>query len=169
MRLQLIFLALSFLFTTSLCTTEDVEHIKKLTADFAISLDTKNYKAFEKQFTPTASYDPGNGPVTGFANIEKVLATIVTNQVTQTSVTTQSILLAPPFDGLGAAGTATGTTYNIVTFIGKGPKLGNALLIYGLWRDKFVKTGDFAYHGGWKFSSRVFVSLVSILRVSTIS
>ena len=162
MRFNLLLLALTSLFTPSLTSSTDVLYIEKLTADFAIALDTKNFKAFEIEFIPTATYDPGSGPVTGFANIEKTLAAIVANNVTQNSLTTQSISLAPPFDNQGGAGTASAITYADVAFLGKGPLAGKAFVFFGLFKDKFVKTGDFANYGGWKFSSRVFQSLVSL-------
>ena len=162
MRLHLLFLALTFLFTPSvLSSPEDVLYIKNLIADFAISLDAKKFSAFEIQFIPTGTYDPGRGAVTGVPNIKKALAPIVGNNVTQTSLTTQDISLAPTFDTQGGASKASATTYAIVTYIGQGAAANKVFVVYGLFTDKLVKTGDFDNYGGWKFSSRVFKALVS--------
>lgn len=164
MRFHLLSLALSsFLFTPSLCSPADILYIEKLTADFAINLDAKNYKAFNDEFLPTGTYDPGAGPVTGVPNISKALSAIVTNNVTQSSLTTQSISLTPPFDVIGSASRASAITYAIVSFIGKGVDAGKVFIVYGLYKDKFAKTGDFTKYGGWKFSERVFNVLVSVL------
>ena len=163
MRLHILLLALaSFLFSTpSLSSPSDVLYIRKLISDFAINLDLKNFKAFEVEFISTATYDPGNGPVKGVPAIQKALAAIVANNVTQSSLTTQSINLAPPFDIQGAAGKASAITYAIVSFIGQKADAGKVFIFYGLFKDNLVKTGDFANYGGWKFSDRKFVTLVS--------
>ena len=161
MRFHLLALA-SFLFCTpSLSSPSDVLYIEKLTADFSINLDLKNFKAFEVEFIPTGTYNPGNGVVKGYPAIEKALAAIVGTNVTQSSLTTQSISLSPPFDVQGAAGKATGITYAIVTFIGQKADAGKAFVVYGYFKDKLVKTGDYANYGGWKFSDRAFIALVS--------
>ena len=152
----------SFLFfTPSLTSPSDVLYIEKLTADFAINLDTKNIKGFDVEFIPKATYNPGNGPVKGIAAIKNILGLVTQNATTQTSITTQSIDLGPPFDVQGAAATASGITDAIVTNLVTGADEGKAFTVYGFRTDKLVKTGDFANYGGWKFSSRVFKSLVS--------
>lgn len=163
MRFHILLPALaSFLFSTpSLSSPSDVLYIEKLTADFAINLDLKNFKAFEVEFIPTATYDPGNGAVKGVPAIQKALAAVVGNNVTQSSLTTQSINLAPPFDVQGAAGKASAITYAIVSYIGQDDDAGKVFIFYGLFKDKLVKTGDFGNYGGWKFSERAFVTLVS--------
>lgn len=163
MRFHLPLLALaSVLFSTpSLGSPSDVLYIEKLTADFVINLDLKNFKAFEIEFIPTGTYNPGTGVVKGYPAIEKALAAIVGNNVTQSSLTTQSINLSPPFDAQGAAGKATGITYAIVTYIGQKAEAGKVFVVYGYFKDKLVKTGDYGNYGGWKFSDRVFVALVS--------
>lgn len=161
MRLQLLFLALTFLFTPSLCNPSDTLYIEKLIADFAINFDAKNFKAFDIEFIPTGTYDPGNGPIKGIPTIKKTLAAIAGDGVTQLSLTTQSISQSPPFDIQGAAGRASATTYAIVTYIGKGAGKGKVYVVYGLFKDHLVKTGDFSEYGGWRFSSRAFQALVS--------
>ena len=161
MRFHLLALA-SYLFCTpSLSSPSAVLYIEKLTADFSINLDLKNFKAFEVEFIPTGTYNPGNGVVKGYPAIEKALAAIVGTNVTQSSLTTQSISLSPPFDVQGAAGKATGITYAIVTFIGQKADAGKAFVVYGYFKDKLVKTGDYSNYGGWKFSDRAFIALVS--------
>lgn len=163
MRFHLLFLTLtSFLFfTPSLTSSSDIIYIRKLIADFAINLDTKNFKGFEIEFIPSGTYDAGAGPVAGLPAIQKTLAAVVNNNVTQTSLTTQSITLSPPFDSLGAASRASAITYAIVSYIGQKADAGKAYIFYGLFKDKLVKTGDFAEYGGWRFSERIFETLVS--------
>lgn len=161
MRFHLPFLALTFLFSPSLSSPGDVLYIKELTADFAINLDAKNFNAFDSEFIPTATYDPGPGPVTGIPNIKKALAGIVVGNVTQSSLTTQSISLSPTFDTQGSASRASATTYAIVSYIGQRADAGKVFIVYGLFKDQLVKTGDFGDYGGWRFRSRVFQSLVS--------
>ena len=162
MHFHLLFLALTFLFTPSLTSPSDILYIQKLTADFSINLDTKNYKALDTEFLPTATYDAGSGVVTGLPNIKKLLSGIVANAVTQGSITTQSISLSPQsFDTQGSASEASAATYGIVTNIGQGKNAGKVFTVYGLWKDKLVKMGNFAEYGGWRFSARVFQSLVS--------
>ena len=164
MHFRLLSLALTsfFFFTPSLTSPSDVLYIQKLTADFAINADTKNFTAYDVEFIPTATYDPGNGAVKGISAIKETLALVFQNVTTQTSVTTQSVSLGPPFDVQGAAGTASAIAYAIVTNLGQGAEVGKAFTVYGYWNDTLVKTGDFANYGGWKFSSRGFVSLVSL-------
>lgn len=169
MRFHLLPLALtsSLFFTPSLTSPSDVLYIEKLTAEFAINLDKKNFKAYDVEFTPKATYDPGNGVVaTGIPAIKALLALVVGNVTTQTALTTQSINLGPPFNGQGAAGTASAITYVTVTSFGQGADEGKAFSIYGFWTDKFVKTGDFAQFGGWRFSSRVIAPFVSFCLLS---
>lgn len=169
MRFQFLFLVLTsfFFFIPSLSSPSDVLSIQKLIADFFISQDAKNFNAWDAIFTPTATYDPGSGVVTGLPAIKKKLASIVGNNVTQSSVTTQSISLFPPFDSQRSASRASATTYVIVTFLGQGANAGKAFIFYSLAKDKLVKTGDVADYGGWRISDRVFQVLVSTFLFSS--
>lgn len=165
MRFHLFPLTLtSFLFfTSSLASSSDILYIQKLTADFAITLDTKNFTNYDVQFIPTATYDPGNGEITtGISGIKELLALVVGNVTTHTSLTTQSISVGPP------AGTASATTYAIVSNLGQGADEGKAFTVYGIFKDKYVKTDDFANYGGWKYSASVFRGIVSFLPAITI-
>lgn len=146
-----------------LSSPSDIIYIRKLIADFSIDANSNNFQAFDVQFIPTATYDAGTGPVTGIPAIQKALEIINDNNVAQSSLTTQSISLLPPFDSQGAAGKATATTYAIISFIGQGADAGKVFVSYGLFKDKLVKTGAWADYGGWKFSERVFASLVSVM------
>lgn len=163
MHLHLLFLTIltSFLlFTTpSLSSPSDILAIQKLIADFSIDANNNNFQAFEVQFIPTATYDAGTGPVPGIPAIQKALEFINRDNVAQSSLTTQSINLLSPSDSQ-----ATATTYAIVSFIGQGTDAGKVFTSYALFKDKLVKTGAYAYYGGWRFSERVFVSLVSFLQ-----
>lgn len=168
MHFHLLSLAITslFFFTPSLTSPSDILYIRNLAADFSINLDTKNFKGLDVEFIPTATYDAGNGAVKGISAIKEILALIVRNVTTQSSVTTQSVSLGPPFDVQGAAGTASAIAYAIVTNLGTGAEEGKAFTVYGYWNDTLVKTSDFADYGGWKFSSRVFKSLVSLPAIS---
>ena len=162
MRFHLFLLALTSVFTTSLSSPEDILDIQKLTADFFFDYNSKNYKAFEIEFIAEATYDIGNGVVlSGIPNITSVFSEVVGTAVMHSSLTTQSISLSAPFDAQGAASQASATTYSIVSFLGQGADAGKAFVIYGVFKDKFVKTGDFSHYGGWKFSERVYDTLVS--------
>lgn len=165
MHFQLLLLALTFLFTPSLSSVEDILYIQRLTADFGIVLDSKNFKALATEFIPEATYDPGNGVVTGIPNIIKVLTPIVKDRVVQSAFTTQSITLVPTFDTQGGAFFATATTYATVSYIGQGALAGKVFVVYGSFRDSLKKTAEFDLYGGWKFSSRVFTVLVSTLQI----
>lgn len=164
MHLHLFLLAaLTCLFTPSLSSPSDILYIQKLTADFSITLDTKAFDAFDQQFLKNATYQAGLEAeiAVGIPAIKKTLAAIVGTLLTQGSVTTQSISLAS-FDCQGSASRASAITYAIITNIGKAPAdKGKVYVVYGFWKDVLVKTGDFAEYGGWRFSARVFQSLVS--------
>lgn len=161
MRFHQFLLPLALLFTPSLTSPSDDIYIQQLTNGFAVAFDNKNSKELDNEFIPNGTYDAGGGPVKGIPNIAKTLAGLVVGNVTQTSVTTQSITLAPPFDAQGTAAKASAITYAIVSFIGQGADAGKVYIVYGFWTDVLVKTGAFEFYGGWRFSSRAFKALVS--------
>lgn len=122
-------------------------------------LDTKNLAGLVDIFTTNASYNPGTPEptVNGIGSIQALLATIVPpGFITQNVVNTESITLSPPFDELGAAGTASGVVYATGSYIGQGDLAGQALIFFAKFEDKYVKTGDFALYGGWRISQRFF-------------
>lgn len=163
MRFLLPILALTFLLSPSLSSPEDVLHIQNLIADFAINLDTKDFTAIGKQFIPTAIYDQGNNTevVTGIPNIKKYVATLVENNVTQSSLTTQRISLFPSLKAQDSASKASATTYAIISYLGQGADYGKIFVAYGYVKDQLVKTSGYDDYGGWRFSARVFQGVVS--------
>ena len=166
MRFHLALLALTSFFLPTLSSSSDVLYIKKLIADFAIALDTKNFNAFDTEFIPTATYFTGNETLKGVPPIKKFLAATVDNNVTQTALTTQSISLTPPFDNQGGAATASAITYLTESYLGQKADAGQVFVVNGLFKDKLVKTGDFSNYGGWKFSARVLQVLVSSITIT---
>ncbi|MCJ1462888.1 hypothetical protein MMC07_001492 [Pseudocyphellaria aurata] len=134
-------------------------YIKKLTADEVQTLDAKDYSKLADFFTKNATYNSGIPPtVYGIDSIIAVLATILPPEViTQNAISTESITLLPPFDEQGAASAATGVVYITVAYIGQGNLTGQAFVFFAKFEDKYVKTEDFAHHGGWKISERFFV------------
>lgn len=165
MRSHLLFLGvltsfLSFI-VPSLSSPSDVLYIQKLTADYLINIDTKNYKDLDIEFTVNATIDFGTGDLAkGLPAIKASLAAILTNNVTQSSITTSSITLLPPFDIQGGAGRASAIQYVIGAFLGQGPDAGKAFTLYGVFKDQFIKTADFGDYGGWRFNERVLRLLV---------
>ena len=153
-HLRLLFLAWTFLFTPSISSPDDVLYIQKLIADFSLNLDAKNFQAVDSTFLPTATFDSDTGVVTGIPAIKKFLAGIVQNNATQSTLSTQSIDLAAPFDVQGSASNASATSYLSVSYIGQGVNAGKVIVASGSFKDQLVKTGDFGIYGGWKFSSR---------------
>lgn len=153
------------LFVPSCLTSpQDVLYIQKLTADYSVNFDTKNFQDLDVEFTANATLDPGNGVFSqGLPAIKARLAEIVGTNVTQSSITTSSITLLPPFDSaLGGAGRASAIQYVIGVFIGQGADAGKAFTLYGLFKDQFVKTDLIGDYGGWRFSERVLQLLVSV-------
>lgn len=170
MRFHLLLLAVLISFipfiTPFLTSSSDILHIQKLTADYSINIDMKNFKHLDVEFTANATFDPGSGVfATGLPAIKTTLAAILANNVTQSSITTSSISLLPPFDDAkGGATRASAIQYVIGTFLGTDPAdAGKAFTLYGVFKDKFVKTEDVGDYGGWRFSQRVLQVLVSFL------
>lgn len=166
MRVHFFILALTFLVTPSVTAPSptDVLYIQDLIAEYVINLDKKNFDAWDSAFLPNATYNTGEGFVQGLPNIKKELALIVGQNVTQTSLTTQSIKFGPGSGKQGASSKATATSYVQVTYIGQGVDRGKAFLVYAIATDQVVKTGDFSNYGGWKFSARDFKVLVSAVK-----
>lgn len=157
-------LFVSSFITPSLASPNDILYIQKLSADYFINFDTKNFKDFDVEFTANARLDPGNGTFsTGIPAIKARLAGIVGTNVTQSSLTTSSITLLPPFDNaVGGASRASALQYVIGVFIGQGPDAGKEFTLYGLFKDQFVKTDLIGDYGGWRFSERVLKLLVGL-------
>ena len=155
----------------SLSSPNDVLYIRKLSADYSINFDTKNFKDLDVEFTANARLDPGNGTFSiGIPAIKARLAGIVGTNVTQSSLTTSSISLLPPFDNaVGGASRASAIQYVIGVFIGRGPDAGKEFTLYGLFKDQFVKTDLIGDYGGWRFSERVFKLLVSFFYLVFVS
>ena len=153
------------LFVPSCLTSpNDVLYIQKLTADYSINFDTKNFKDLDVEFTANATLDAGNGVFSkGLPAIKARLAGIVGTNVTQSSITTSSITLLPPFDSaLGGASRASAIQYVIGVFIGQAPAdAGKTFTVFGVFKDQFVKTELIGDYGGWRFSERVLQILVS--------
>ncbi|MCJ1266220.1 hypothetical protein MMC22_006103 [Lobaria immixta] len=161
--MQLLVLLSLSLSSLALGSPSDVLYIEKLNADNAQLLDTKNFTGLANVFTKNASYNPGYGPnIIGIDNIQTTLASLFQPElISQRAITTQSITLLPPFDEQGAAATATGVVYLTIAQIGQGDLAGQALIVFGKFVDKYVKTGDFGRYGGWRISERVGVRFVS--------
>lgn len=150
--------------TPSLTSPSDILYIQQLTADYSINIDTKNFKDLDIEFTANATLDPGDGVfVKGLPAIKTALAAILANNVTQSHITTSSISLLPRFDDVdGGASRASAIQYVIGNFLAKDPAdAGKAFTLYGVFKDKFVKTKEFGDYGGWRFSQRVLQLLVS--------
>lgn len=152
----------SFL-TPSLASPDDVLYIKKMSADYLINLDTKNFKDLDVEFTVNATLDTGNGVfLKGLPAIKARLAAVVGTNVTQSSLTTSSITLLPPFDSaLGGAIRASAIQYVIGVFIGQGKDAGKTFTLFGYFKDQLVKTEFLGDYGGWRFTERVFKIVVS--------
>ncbi|MCJ1427778.1 hypothetical protein MMC29_005683, partial [Sticta canariensis] len=158
--MQLLLLLSLYFFSITLGSPSDVLYIEKLSADEAQALDNKDFAGLKNIFTKNAIYSPGGAEpiVNGVDNIQALLASFFPPEViSQNTVSTQSITLLPLFDEQGAAGTATGVLYTIASYIGQGDLEGRAWTIFAKYKDKYVKTGDFALHGGWRISERFFI------------
>ena len=162
--MQLLLLLPLFLFSLALCSPSDVLYIKKLTADEAHLLDAKDFAGLVNIFTNDVTYNSGAGAepnVYGIDSVQATLANILPPEViTQNTASTESITLSPPFDEQGAAGTATGVVYTTTTYIGQGDLAGQARTYFAKYIDKYTKTGDFASHGGWRISERLYNAIV---------
>ncbi|MCJ1271183.1 hypothetical protein MMC22_011082 [Lobaria immixta] len=157
--MQLLFLLPLFVFSLALCSPSDVLYIKKLSADEAQLLDVKDFAGLVNIFTTNVTYNPGGGPnVYGIDSVRALFATVFPQGViSQNTISTETITLSPPFDEQGAAGTATGVVYTTTTYVGQGDLAGQALVFFAKYVDKYTKTGNFASHGGWRISERIFV------------
>ncbi len=146
-----------------MATLEDYTYIKAEIDAFNVISDNKNFVEYSRIFLPNATYDPGNGPVRGVANIQALFASqlLQPDTVSQFSSSTQLIELHGPFDALGAASTATAVTYTNIIFFGQGSSAGQLRVFYAKYSDTLAKTGDFAPFGGWKFASRKYSEFVS--------
>ncbi|MCJ1462887.1 hypothetical protein MMC07_001491 [Pseudocyphellaria aurata] len=169
-NIQLSLLLSLFLVPLSIGSPSDDLYIKKLIADEAQILDAKDFPKLAGIFTKNATYNAGMPPtVFGVDSIKAVLAAILPPEViTQSTTSTESITLLPPFDEQGAAGTATGVVYITAACIGQGDLTGHALTFFAKYEDKYIKTGDFAHHGGWRISERFFVEFVSCSECSRV-
>lgn len=162
--MQLLLLLSLFFFSIACGSPPDVLYIEKLSADQSQALDNKDFAALKNIYAKNAVYNPGlPAPNTyGVDKIQALLASFFPKEViSQNLVSTESITLQPPFDEQGAAGTATGVVYLTVSYIGQGATEGQALVLFAKFNDKYVKTGDFAFHGGWRISQRFFTLFVS--------
>lgn len=169
--MQLIFLFSIFLFSLALGSPSDVLYIEKLVADESQLLDVKDFAGLVNIFTRNATYSSGPSAATvyGIGSIQAVLAEILPPEsLTHGAISTESITLKPPFDEQGAAGTATGVVYAVVTYIGQGDLAGQGLTFFAKYVDKYVKTADLTYHGGWRISSRFFIPFVSCPKVDSL-
>lgn len=160
--MQLLHLLPLFFFSLALGSPSDVLYIQKLNADEAQLLDAKDFAGLVNIFTQNATYKSDSSPI--FDGLEDIQAKLpgVLEPITQSAINTESITLLPPFDEQGAAGTATGVLYITVANFGLRNSSTEALFVFGKFEDKYVKTGDFALHGGWRISERVFVLIVSL-------
>ncbi len=171
MRLSFSFLALasSILPLTSLASPEDILYIEKLNADYGILIDTRDFSASSRIFTPNATYDFGTPTftvITGLSNIESTLAQALPNgTVTHSLIGTQSISLSG-FDEHGAASSATAVIYGQTTYFGQGNATGTTSTAFLRWEDELVK-GCQSPYGGWRINVRrlrLFVSTLVIMR-----
>lgn len=125
MRPQFLFGVAVSLVRVALCSTDDIENIQLIIADFAFYSDDKNFPAIGSLFVPNGTYDPGSGPVEGVPTIEATLSAILApGTVTDIGVFQSHIVLGPPFDAIGAAGTATALTAVEVVYFGQGKLTG---------------------------------------------
>ena len=165
-------LVLSLLFVSlALGSPSDVLYIEKLDADSVQLPDAKNFAGLVNIYTQNATYIPDTGPrIRGIVAIQAFLSKIFPNgTITQHVISTESITLLGPFDEQGAAGTATGVVYSTTVYIGQGNLTGQAYTAFGKYVDKYVKTADFARHGGWRISERAFLPFVSCLQTDLLN
>ncbi|MCJ1269034.1 hypothetical protein MMC22_008922 [Lobaria immixta] len=153
----LLFISL-FFFSLALASPADVHYLGQLIEDEAQLFDAKDLAGFANLFTKNATYNPDTTNVHGMNNIEKILSRVFLSEViSQSAVKTKSFALLPTFNGQGAAGTATGTVYTTISFIGQGNLTGQVYTVFAEHNDMYVKTEQFARYGGWKISERFFV------------
>ncbi|MCJ1462890.1 hypothetical protein MMC07_001494 [Pseudocyphellaria aurata] len=159
--MQLSLLLTLFLVPLTLGSPSDVLYIEKLTVDEGQILDAKDDSKLADIFTKNVTYNYGRPPnLYGVDSVINILAKLIPPEtITQDAVTTQSITLLPPFDEQGAAGTAAGVVYTTVSYIGQGNLTGQALIIFGKYEDKYIKTGGYSRYGGWRISERLFRSI----------
>lgn len=169
MRFQ--FLAPLFsLFLLALGGVEDNIYIRSEIDFFNFITDAKLFSRLDEVFAPNATFriveeTTQIASVQGISDIEALAASVeYPGVVTQSASATNLIVLHSPFDLLGSAATANATTYITVTYFGLGARRGQTASIFAVYEDTFVKTGDFAIFGGWKFNSRVFTTFVSFSR-----
>lgn len=170
-NMQLFILFLFYLFSLTLSSPSDVLYIEKLVADKVQALDAKNFGELANIFTKDASVVISIGPkASGIEAVQALLASLYLPEViTFSPVSTYSITLLPPFDEQGAAGTATGVVYTSISYIGQGNLTGQALTVFAKYEDKYIKTGDFAHHGGWRNNETFFASIVSCPRLNCLA
>lgn len=164
MQLLLFLFLPFFLFSLTLGSPADLLYIKKLISDESQLLDSKDYAGLVNIFTTNATYSADRlAPnICGIDNIKAAIARLVPREIeTQFATNTESITLLSPLDEQGAASTATGVVYLTAMFFGQGDLAGQTLTFFARYEDKYVKTGDHAYHGGWRISERFFLSFVS--------
>lgn len=135
----------------------DVDWIEKLTADYSLALDTLNFAAVSNIFLPNATLDFKNPKLPilrGPDAIEKTLAILAPpGTISQHTVDSWSISFAGDEH-------ASGTTYTIATYFGKGKLAGQVLTFYGVFYDTFIRTDKTGY-GGWRINTRVVGFIVS--------
>ncbi|MCJ1429665.1 hypothetical protein MMC29_007580 [Sticta canariensis] len=161
--MQLLLLLPFYFFSFALGSLSDILYIEKLNADEAQALDNKDFAALEDIFTKNATYNhnfPSSPTVYGIDKIKTVLASDAPpGVISQNTASTESIQLLPPFDEQGAASTATGVVYTTTSFIGQGDLEGQGLFFFAKYKDKYVKTGNFALYGGWRISERIYIAI----------
>ena len=167
-NMQLLVVLTLFLFPLALGSPSDVLYIKKLVADESQLLDAKNYAGLTNIYTKNVTYNAGEPQnVYGVQNVQARLEVLLPpNIITQIATNTESISLLPPFDEQGAAAAASGVVYITATYIGQGNLSGQAATFFGYYEDRYIKTGDFARHGGWRIRERLFFAFVSFPKVN---
>lgn len=166
MRFQLL-ATLCSLFLLALAGLQDNRYIKGEIDFVNFVEDAKDFNRLNRVFLPNATYtifeeDVQVDFVRGIVPIKASISRFLyPGTVTQSASTTQLIELDYPFDPIGSAATANATTYVTITFFGRGNQSGLTKSYFGVYQDRFVKTGNFEVFGGWKFSSRVFTTFVS--------
>lgn len=169
--MQLLLLLSLFFFSLTFGSPSDVLYIKKLTADVAQSLDSKDFAQFVNFFTNNVIYKRGGSSpiINGTHNVKAALADIHPPEViTQTAINTESITLLPPFDEQGAAGRARGVVYVTASYIGQGNLTSQVAVYFAKFEDEYVKTGNIAPYGGWRISRRFFINFVSYSKVKSL-
>ena len=166
MRFQFL-VTLCSLFLLALAGVEDDNRINKVISAFNFYTDAKDFDSLNRLFLPNATYAVFEEEVQidfvrGIVDIKALISkTLYPGTVTQSASTTQLIDLDYPSDPHGSAAKANATTYETITFFGRGAQRGLTKSFFAVYKDTLVKTGDFRKFGGWKFSSRVFTTFVS--------